>query len=883
VAAGDHRIEVFANTAADPSGYGEGETLVHAETVTHTGSGAETFTVTFASGPAILTATATADLGGGALGATSEFSAAVPSPDLVVVNSTGDAGDASTGDGQCDTGATIAGGAPECTLRAAIEEANDPATPVDTIWFAIPTADAGHDSGVWTITPSTVDLPSITDTVTIDASTQPGWADDPVIVLDGSALTGDTHGLYLLGGADDSAIGHLAIVSYSGDGMQTNADRVRIHDMFIGVLPDGVTAPGNATEGIIVTGDDVEIRDNIIGGSGNAAIGLNGTSSGTIVAGNHIGTDRTGTVDYGNLQGVWSDTTGGGIVGGTDPADANVIANSGGRGVEIRTTGSTITVIGNEIRDNAELGLDLVGGTENAAGVTANDPGDTDTGPNDLLNYPVLTSSALTGTVVDLTYTLDVPAGDYRIEFYANPGGADLSGHGEGERLVGVATVTHPGGGSRTFTHSVAGSVGSVITATVTEDLGGGAFGATSEFAANITIADPAADRLLDESVRRSDLDSRGGADTTLVPGIAGTAVTLTGGSERLVGPALDITDTALTMAGWIELSSMGTDPRLISRTDAAGAALAELLVDSTTSEAIARLRVGGAVVEARGGTISAGTGAWHHLAAVWDGTELVLYIDGTEVDRVPAVGSLATDLTAPIVIGNTRTGANGLAGSIDHIQILHRAETADAIATHVANITNPAGFMTFGREQTGAARPWTVSSTQTRSGGFAAAAPQVDGPGETAWLTATGLDEPGMVFRSWWWTSTTTLDIAAGTRTGTVATDQYETASSVSGFNLAQRTGASVTQDAAPTGSPDTGRWVQVEIWTDQNGDSRVLVDGVEVIGWTPQGSALTSGSLGLRAGGIPAGENWYIDDTRGRRLITPEPVTTLGPLDRN
>jgi hypothetical protein len=50
--------------------------------------------VTFASGPAILTATATADLGGGALGATSEFSAAVPSPDLVVVNSTGDAGDA---------------------------------------------------------------------------------------------------------------------------------------------------------------------------------------------------------------------------------------------------------------------------------------------------------------------------------------------------------------------------------------------------------------------------------------------------------------------------------------------------------------------------------------------------------------------------------------------------------------------------------------------------------------------------------------------------------------------------------------------------------------------------------------------------------------------
>jgi CSLREA domain-containing protein len=41
-----------------------------------------------------------------------------------VVNSTGDAGAAgSTSDGRCDTGATV-NGQPECTLRAAVEEAN---------------------------------------------------------------------------------------------------------------------------------------------------------------------------------------------------------------------------------------------------------------------------------------------------------------------------------------------------------------------------------------------------------------------------------------------------------------------------------------------------------------------------------------------------------------------------------------------------------------------------------------------------------------------------------------------------------------------------------------------------------------------------------------
>ncbi len=47
VPAGDYRIEVFANPTegADPSGYGEGESLAAAQIVTHTGSGPESFVV----------------------------------------------------------------------------------------------------------------------------------------------------------------------------------------------------------------------------------------------------------------------------------------------------------------------------------------------------------------------------------------------------------------------------------------------------------------------------------------------------------------------------------------------------------------------------------------------------------------------------------------------------------------------------------------------------------------------------------------------------------------------------------------------------------------------------------------------------------------------
>ena len=61
------------------------------------------------------------------------------------VNSTRDLPDANVGDGVCDTEAIT--GQIECTLRAAIEEANfDPAA--TAISFAIPPTDSNHLGGI---------------------------------------------------------------------------------------------------------------------------------------------------------------------------------------------------------------------------------------------------------------------------------------------------------------------------------------------------------------------------------------------------------------------------------------------------------------------------------------------------------------------------------------------------------------------------------------------------------------------------------------------------------------------------------------------------------------------------------------------------------------
>src|SRR3954468_17545565 len=78
------------------------------------------------------------------------------------VNIGSDLPDVNPGDGNCATSAA------NCTLHAAIQEANAGVASPDTINFIIP------GGGVQTIALATP-LPMITDGVTIDATTQPGW------------------------------------------------------------------------------------------------------------------------------------------------------------------------------------------------------------------------------------------------------------------------------------------------------------------------------------------------------------------------------------------------------------------------------------------------------------------------------------------------------------------------------------------------------------------------------------------------------------------------------------------------------------------------------------------------------------------------------------
>jgi hypothetical protein len=182
--------------------------------------------------------------------------------------------------------------------------------------------------------------------------------------------------------------------------------------------------------------------------------------------------------------------TGGVIIGGINPGEGNVISNCGLAAIGVENSG-TATIRGNSIFDNPGinptngLGIDLFTGSTN--GVTFNDAGDADTGPNGFQNYPLVTSVTYGASTTTVNGTLSsAPSTIYDVDFYGNPACVrrpqDLP---EGRTFLGTHPVTTDGSGEATFSVVLAVAVesGSAVTATATDPAGN-----TSEFSPRFAI-----------------------------------------------------------------------------------------------------------------------------------------------------------------------------------------------------------------------------------------------------------------------------------------------------------------------------------------------------------------------------------------------------------
>ncbi|MEO8434758.1 MAG: Calx-beta domain-containing protein [Pyrinomonadaceae bacterium] len=245
------------------------------------------------------------------------------------------------------------------SLRQAILDANfNPGA--DIISFSIP------GSGPHTITPASA-LPDITDVVTIDGTTQPGFQGAPVIEIDGTntgPFAGTMKGLLNLK-AGNSVVRGLVINRYNTDAIALlNVGNNIIEGNFIGTDVTGTLDRGNQlTDGIAI-----DTPNNLIGGTTTAARNLiSGVAQAVVIAGpgqnlvqgNLIGTNINGNAPLRNSHtGVTTRSVPGSpnnVVGGTVAGARNIISRSGSA-VDFVYSGSQ----GNLVQGNF-IGTDLTG------------------------------------------------------------------------------------------------------------------------------------------------------------------------------------------------------------------------------------------------------------------------------------------------------------------------------------------------------------------------------------------------------------------------------------------------------------------------------------------------------------------------------------------
>jgi uncharacterized repeat protein (TIGR01451 family) len=259
----------------------------------------------------------------------------------------------------------------------------------------------------------------------------------------------------------------------TGNGIYAQTSKnLTIHNNIIGLsvdqnnkIPNGTTA--NA--GIYFDDMVIDFRIGGTGGnesniiSGNTGNGLyiyGAESSNGTIQNNIIGSNPNGALNFGNtLNGalIYSshDILMGGIGGSSTK---NIISNNGKHGVSIEKGVSlgnppyNITMLGNAIKNNTNLGINLENIAENSSFIDPNDTLDPDTGPNDLQNSPIIVDRVVSNTMITVNGILNTEANsNYRIELFATNPVYNVDSDREGAEIIGSTQVTTDTNGNGTW------------------------------------------------------------------------------------------------------------------------------------------------------------------------------------------------------------------------------------------------------------------------------------------------------------------------------------------------------------------------------------------------------------------------------------------------
>jgi titin len=448
------------------------------------------------------------------------------------------------------------------TLRTAIANANS--TPgANSIVFSLP------GSGVHTIALLS-SLPGISNPVTLDGTTQPGYAGTPLVDLDGSQAGANVSGLTITGG--NSTIKGLDISHFSANGILLYGPKGGnwIASDYLGTDPSGQLAWGNGQQGVFISngsagnlvgtngdGSNDAAERNLIAGNGGAGVGIQGNgTNGNVVAGNYIGTDVTGSKALPNSnQGVaiYNGATGNRV--GTNGTDAdltgerNVISGNKTQGVYISAANQNI-VAGNYIGTDGTGTLALGNqqqGVLISSGAVANRVGSNGDGVGDGAEANVISGNVSQGVQISGTGTSqNVVAGNF-IGTTAS-GTAALGNQlygvllytGATSNLIGTnGTDADVAGERNVISGNVAGGLNIAASGTSQNTVAGNYIGtdatgnrALANLQSGVTIASAASNNLIGASGASAAADA---AQRNVISGNAAQGIAITGSSSNWI------------------------------------------------------------------------------------------------------------------------------------------------------------------------------------------------------------------------------------------------------------------------------------------------------------------------------------------------------------
>jgi uncharacterized repeat protein (TIGR01451 family) len=278
-----------------------------------------------------------------------------------------------------------------------------------------------------------------------------------------------------------------------------------------GLVSDGLELQGAST-GNTVTG-------NLI--AANMGHGID--SFGNTIGGNTITNNTISNNGQGVVASTGTEGSGLRVFGATNQTTItnNVLSGNYGSGVLVAATANNVTISQNSVFGNTRLGIDLLsmadgnitsnGATGTDSNVSLNDTGDSDTGANGVLNFPVLTSATFVGPNLVLQGYARPGSVIELFAASASPNGvAANAGFGQGQSYLGTFTEgstadSNPSAGTYsgsingrvqgsdatnlfTFTIPLTGNFAALSTGTTLLTSTATLANATSEFSGNIAV-----------------------------------------------------------------------------------------------------------------------------------------------------------------------------------------------------------------------------------------------------------------------------------------------------------------------------------------------------------------------------------------------------------